>query len=306
MKRNSLIKILSVCTVMTMVVSCAQGNPEPLAEKDIPMDEINDTLNDEATMGNHLLHSIELQLYDRDIPVKVLMKFPKGEAKGTIVLLQGWNLGYQEWCTKTSVCDKALEMGYVLVLPDMGKSTYQTEFYAETRKEWRLFPTKTWLVDTCFTYLQEHYNILLKDQRSFVLGLSTGGRGAGLLALECPDIFSAGASLSGDFDQSLLLTDKIYNGFYGPYDKFKERWEGRDNILNRAAEFKVPMYLGHSKLDRICPVDQTTIFYDTIRAVNPSLEVILNIDTTLTQEKAHSYDYWGMEVDAVLKFFNSH
>lgn len=237
-----------------------------------------------------------------DVKVDIIRPVKCDTAQGTIVILHGWNLPASDWCNKTSLCQKALDQGYLLILPHMGKSTYQYEFYPETRRDWLLFPTRRWLQDTAISHIRNQFNVLQNDQHNYILGLSTGARGVALIVLDMPETFLASAALSGDCDQSLMPTEAIYRGFYGSFTEFPERWTGRDNIISRIKEFKTPIYLGHGALDRVSPHEQTVLFYEKLKACQPEVPAILHIDSTAK----HDYQYWDSEVDAMLLFFKEH
>ncbi len=231
--------------------------------------------------------------------VLVEIKVPDVQ-KGTLLLLHGWNLPSTDFCTKTKLCQMALDSGYVLIIPDFGKSTYQWENYPQTIKRFLRYPTRKWMMDTFMVHLQKEFNLLVKGERNFVYGVSTGGRGAALLALENPDVFKATACLSADFDQSQLIGEPINTGYYGSLDKFRERWTGRDNIHNRAGEFKSGIYLGHGVIDKVCPVSQTINFDKELKKVNPRLRIETHIDST----GAHDYPYWDSNTVSILAFFS--
>ncbi|MFK7783998.1 MAG: alpha/beta hydrolase-fold protein, partial [Crocinitomicaceae bacterium] len=166
-------------------------------------------------------------------PIEVIIKFPSDTAfKGTIIALPGWNYDNNEWCEKTELCEKALSQGYALILPEMGKSIYCDSVFPETRKDWLRYPTRSWMKETLIPRIQEEFQLLLTDQDNFVMGLSTGARGAVLLAMDLPEIFSACGALSGDFDQTRYTKDKLYNGYYGPFQEFQDRWIGKDNAIS--------------------------------------------------------------------------
>jgi dienelactone hydrolase len=229
---------------------------------------------------------------------KVFIKICNGKKKGTFLLLHGWNLPAEDWCSKTSLCNEAVKLGYCVVLPDMGKSIYQENNFPETRNEWRIFPTRKWLSDTLILLLQNKYSLLLKNEDNYIVGLSTGARGVALLLLDLPELFKCAAALSGDYNQMKMPADKLMTGFYGPIDKFKDRWENTDNPASRIKEYKTPIYLGHGKLDKVVPPEQTQLFYDSLKKYHPDLKIKLNMP-----DAQHDYDYWGSEVENVLKFF---
>ncbi len=233
--------------------------------------------------------------------VQITLRYPEAaKPKGALLLLHGWNLPPSEWCEKTTFCTRALQEGFVLIIPDLGKTTYHFQRYPETKAHYMPYPTRRWIMDTAIVHLQRNLKLLLPGQNNFVAGISTGGRGAALLALELPKVFRAAACLSADFDQSKLTDDPIYNGYYGPYRRFAERWNGRDNMHKRAAEFKVPLFLAHGGKDDICPVSQTRDFYKEILRIN-TVRTELYID----EKAGHTYEFWESCSEPVLKFFLS-
>ena len=232
--------------------------------------------------------------------IKVLVKIAKNvKNKGTILVLPGWNFPPDDWCSKTTLCEKSTKQGYNLVFPDMGKSTYQTKVFPETRVEWRSTPTRKWLTDTLIPYLQKEFSLLIKKDRNFIVGLSTGARGVALVVLNLPKLFKGAAALSGDYNQSRIPYDNITTGYYGSYFKFKKRWDTTDNTVYRIKEFNTPIYLGHGKLDKVSPPEQTKLFYDSLVKYHPKLKVLLHMPNA-----GHNYDYWESEVDKILEFFN--
>ncbi len=231
---------------------------------------------------------------------KVFINTPVHKAKhGTLLVLKGWNLPPEDCCIKTTLCKKASEMGYYIVLPDMGKSIYQERTFPETLAEWRSSPTRKWLSDTLIPYLQDKYSLLLNGENNFIVGLSTGARGVVLLVLDVPKLFRGVAALSGDYDQSKMPDDKLMTGFYGPYQKNKERWDKTDNPVHRIKEFNTSIYLGHGKSDTVVPACQTRLFYDSLVKYHPYLKARLNMP-----DAGHDFDYWDSEVDNILSFFN--
>jgi len=230
---------------------------------------------------------------------KVLIKTSTQKKKGTFLVLQGWNLPVEDWCSKTELCSKATTNGYCVVLPDMGKSIYQQKDYLETRVEWRSFPTRQWLSDTLIPMLQKKYGLLLKNENNYIVGLSTGARGVALVLLDFPDLFKGAAALSGDYNQLKLPADNLMAGYYGSFTQFRDRWTNTDNPIMRIKEYHTPIYLGHGKLDKVVPPEQTVMFYDSLVKNHPKLKVKLN----MPDNNKHDYVYWGSEVDNIFKFF---
>jgi S-formylglutathione hydrolase FrmB len=230
---------------------------------------------------------------------KVVMQFTSKPVKGTVLLLQGWNFPPDDWCVHTDICRKLLDKGYHLVMPDMGKSIYHSAIYKETRTDWVKYPTRRWLVDTLFVLLQKDFQLLDSTRQNFVIGLSTGARGAVLVAMDCPGMFAGVAALSGDYDQTKMTGDNLCKGYYGAFVKFKSRWRQVDNPTTRIKELTIPIYLGHGMSDKVVPVSQTIQFYKELRKQCPLLKAKLSTPTN-----NHDYQYWASEVDSILRFFD--
>ncbi len=229
---------------------------------------------------------------------KVFIKVPTQKTRGTFLVLHGWNFPADDWCNKTGLCSKATEQGFYVVLPDMGKSIYQDQNYPETRNEWRVYPTRSWLSDTLIPLLQKKYGLLLKNDSNYIVGLSTGARGVALVLLDFPDLFKGAAALSGDYDQVKMPNDNLMTAYYGAYLTHKERWQKTDNPVYRISEYKTPIYLGHGTIDKVVPPAQTIEFYDSLKKYHPTLKTKLSMP-----EAAHAYEYWDSEVDSIMKFF---
>jgi pimeloyl-ACP methyl ester carboxylesterase len=230
----------------------------------------------------------------------VEIMLPEGDVKADLLVLPGWNFSRTDWCAKSSLCKRALKKGYRLILPEMGKSIYASEYYPETRNDWRVYPTRTWVTDTLIPQLQNDHCVLQHGGHNYMVGLSTGARGVALIALHRPGLFAAGAALSGDYDQRLLTSDNLMRGVYGDYESFKDRWEGQDNPTVNADKFTTPLYLGHGLEDDVVPHEQTEVFYKALKRARPDLHVELH----LADNKGHDYGYWNSEVDDMITFFD--
>ena len=97
---------------------------------------------------------------------QVFIKICEHKPKGTFILLHGWNLPADDWCSKTTLCKKIIKRGYNIVMPDMGKSVYQEINFHETRSEWLMYPTRKWLSDTLIPLLQKKYSLLLINENN--------------------------------------------------------------------------------------------------------------------------------------------
>lgn len=231
--------------------------------------------------------------------IEVRIRIPEVELQGTIMALPGWNYPNTHWCDSTTLCEKALKYGYAIILPQMGKSNYCSQTYKETRKDWLHYPTRTWVVQTLIPTMQKN-GLLIEGDPNFIMGLSTGARGALLIGLDLNKIWRGLALLSGDFDHSKFPNDRLYIGSYGKMSEFPERWKTHDNSIYLISQLKSPVYIGHGKLDRVVDVKHSQLLADTLRKKN--WEFVYHVDS----KGAHNYNYWNSEVDAILEFFENH
>lgn len=234
--------------------------------------------------------------------IEVRILFPKNNQTGCILALPGWNFSKTDCCEKSEFCKKASEKGFILVLPEMGKSVYSGEFYKETRKDWTKYPNREWVISKMIPQLQKNYNLLKPGGNNFLYGISTGARGVALIAMNTDSIFLAGACLSGDFDQSKLPGDNLMKGYYGSFEKFPERWNGTDNPSKNINKLKIPLFIAHGKLDKVVPFDQSETFKKEIHKTRP--KQIVNFVSV--ENAGHDYSFWNSQTDAILKFFSEH
>jgi pimeloyl-ACP methyl ester carboxylesterase len=241
---------------------------------------------------------ITIQIEGR--PVSIQGVSEKKECLGTILVLPGFNFSRLDWCEKVpALCKMAKDSGFVLVFPEMGKSVYASRFYLETRIDLQQFPTRKWLSDTVINHLRESYGLFDTLGNNYIVGLSTGARGAALLYTDLPKLFAAIALLSGDFDQTQMPKDNLMTLYYGPYEKNKERWELVDNVATKLQNWVCPTYIGHGQKDKIVPPSQSKWLAERLK--NQKIQVVLH-----EPEMGHDYSYWGSETQNVLNFFKKH
>ncbi|MCX8123190.1 MAG: alpha/beta hydrolase-fold protein [Spirochaetes bacterium] len=232
----------------------------------------------------------------KQIPVDIIIS--DSNCKKNILVLPGWNFSRKRWIEETSLRSEASKRGYNLILPEMAVTIYESNYYPETKRKWAQTPGSRWIKEILVPTLQKR-GLLLEYQFNAVMGLSTGGRGAVLTALYNKGIFKAAASLSGDFDQTRMPNDKLMAAVYGPYEKFKVRWQTADNPYYMIDQWEIPLYLGHGTKDGIVPFEQTKIFYETLKKSKPECTIIFN-----QPANGHDFIYWNSEVVPVLEFFD--
>lgn len=261
---------------------------------------------------------------NRGVQVKIIL--PEKQLKGMILLLPGWNLPDLDWSTKTSVCSKALSMNFGLVFVEMGKSVYMDSFYPSMRKDYKFYPTRTWLWDTVIKPLQQ-YGWFTPGSPSFVLGLSTGARGALILGIENSCCIKAVAGLSGDYNPLLDTKDGLMVNTLGAYEKNAFRWRGTNNISLRSEELNCHVFLAHGENDQIVPIAQSLDLWNRIPKQGVTLKklnygkiknaISYKSTTYISENKTyqlrfvsikdanHDYQFWNKSGLLALDFFKS-
>lgn len=225
---------------------------------------------------------------------------PRNSLVGTILVLPGWNFPRTSWIENSDLVEYADKYGYALILPEMGKTIYASTYYPETEMKWNAIPGGEFIKTRFLREIQTRHNLLQPGQYNTLLGLSTGGRGVALIALENPNLFKAGASLSGDFSQENMPNDNLMTAVYGPFSENRDRWLGRDNPQSRREEWTMPLFLAHGTEDDIVPESQSRLFYESLQEVHQNQVII---EYFPVEGAKHDYDFWNSQLENVFSFY---
>lgn len=220
-------------------------------------------------------------------------------SRGNILFLHGWNLSPLGWCEQTNLCNKLRYEGYNIIIPEMGKSMYASDVYKETMPTMRKFPQRSWINDTLLPYMAEYYDVFRKSSSNYLLGFSTGARGAMAIAQDEPDIFKAAVLISGDYDQTLMKDDNLMNFYYGDYESFSERWTGKDNLLRNISKLKMPVFVAHGQNDPVVPFIQSDSLVKALKKMN-TVKVMFDFP----KNQGHDFRFIDSEVDNIVNFLN--
>ncbi len=282
-------------SIFTLIFNLACKNTTSTIER--PLKSNPDSAQ---TVNETKVHSLYKETKSQTIElygVKVDLKFPDS-VKGYIMILPGWNFPRYDWCNQTTLCQKALQQGFALIMPEMGESIYATRFYPQTWDKMRKTLTRRWLTDTLIKYLQDSFGILKPDQNNFIMGLSTGAHGSGLVVEDNPKLFKACALLSGDYDQTTLPMDLVFIATYGPYQQFPQMWR-TDNVVTEISNLNIPTFIGHGMQDPLIPISQSRWLEKKLKEQHPN-----QIVETRYLPGKHDYKFWEQETQPILTFFN--
>lgn len=140
-------------------------------------------------MGLHIIHWYSATI-GKSTTMQVLV--PDGDPPfATIYLLHGLSADASVW-TRFHNLERIMEgKPAVVVMPDADRS-----FYTNDPRPGGL-PYEDYVADEIRTYVERVFPVRREREARACVGLSMGGYGALLLSLKHPDLFCAGASISG-------------------------------------------------------------------------------------------------------------
>ncbi len=247
-------------------------------------------------------------------PVKgrglVQIYFPKNYAgpsgARTLIVLHGYRQQPSDWENGTPVTEYADRYGFVLACPAMTTTLYESRYFPETVNKWAPQPGGVFIAKTLIGFLRKNFGLAKDRGVTGIFGISTGARGAVLLAAQHKKLFGAAAGLSGDYDSESIKNDRLLISVYGYYESNRERWEEEVNIIKLAENLKkTPVFLGHGTNDAVVPPPQTKMLADRLMqlaADRGGYEVV--VDSVKSKGAGHDWKYWGSLVPEVFAFFD--
>jgi len=225
----------------------------------------------------------------------------------TLLVLHGYRQQPIDWERNTPIAEYADRYGIVLICPAMSTTLYESQYYPETTNRWAPIPGGTYVMDILLPYLRKYYRLADDRGRTGIFGISTGGRGALLLASLHPEAFAAAAGISGDYDPVSMRYDRLLISIYGYYDSHRARWENDDNILRLAPRLKkTALFLAHGGRDNVVPPSQTEALASLLSRLRTEegegYECV--VERAVSGEAGHDWAYWARLVPAVMKFFD--
>ncbi|OHD65024.1 MAG: hypothetical protein A2176_04555 [Spirochaetes bacterium RBG_13_51_14] len=240
----------------------------------------------------------------------VQMYIPKNYAgvssARTLIVLHGFRQQPGDWEKSTPIAEYADAYRFVLVCPAMSTTLYESKYFPETENKWAPVPGGEYIMKVLIPFLRSRFGLAVDRERTGIFGISTGARGALLLAARHNDVFGAAAGLSGDYDSASLKQDRLVISVYGPYDANKERWEDEVNIIKLAERLKkTPVFLGHGARDSVVLPPQTKMLSERLTELhNDRGGYELEVDQEKSRNAGHDWNYWASMVPDVLRFFD--
>jgi len=261
------------------------------------------------TPGQWLRHlKIEFSDKDQTASTQVQIFFPKNYLKGkkfrTLIALHPYNGSLTDWEKYTPIESYANQHDFVLVCPEMGKTVYETKFYPETIEKWNSIPGGVFVGEILIKYLQKNFALAADRESTGIFGVSTGARGAILIASVYNDVFGAVAGLSGNYDSLATTHSKLLTDVYGEYKDFKERWQKKDNIMLLAENLEeTSLFLWHGKKDYIASNKQTILLVMKLRLFQKKEGEGYDFQYFEHKRASYGWPYWKEVVPEMMTFF---
>jgi S-formylglutathione hydrolase FrmB len=226
----------------------------------------------------------------------------KGASCALVIALHGWDHAPATFVEEARLGALAASHQLVVAIPETGRSVFESAFYPETRGRWKKAPGARWVGEVVLPWLRANLEVDASPRETAILGYSTGGRGAFVVAQRYPQFGFVG-SVSGTFDLMSLAPrtgeHRIHAAVFGPRRRHAGRWRHEDviasGLLGRLAG--VHVYAAHGDADAVVPAGQ-------LRALEAALASIATASAQLVTVKGGGHDWplwnahWGPMFEA--------
>ncbi len=275
------------------------------------------------------MRDISLEYLDGDTVKTATLQifFPKnyrrGTTKRTIIALHNTGSDQREWERNSNIAGYANTHGFVVVCPGMGSTIYETSYYPETTRKWDGIPGGKWVGEVLISFIRGRFNLARDRSHTAIMGVSSGARGAILVASKYPEIFGAAAGLSGYYDPLSMTKSSLLTAVYGDHGKFTERWKNDDNIIETAKNLKdTAVFIAHGKDDSHYHYEQSRLlavkllmlrnnFIETMKGTAKddakSEEIAKSIypfELHLMRREYHNWPFWNYITPRMMEYFN--
>lgn len=210
-----------------------------------------------------------------------------------VIALHGWDHSPALFARRAELAPLADRHGFVVAIPDTGRSIFETRLYPETRGKWRKVPGARWVGEVVLPELRKTLSVSAERRHTAIIGYSTGGRGALLVAARYPELAFAG-SVSGTYDLMSLRRGtgeyRIHALIYGSRDRHPERWRRDNGIASEHLDALAGhhLYVAHGDEDRVVPLGQLAILKDALAGV-PTASATFEV----TPGGGHDWALWN-------------
>jgi len=211
------------------------------------------------------------------------------------IALHGWRHTAAHWAP-LGIGALADRYGVAVVLPETTTSVFERAWYPETRRAWGRLPGACWIGEVVLPWARRTLPVSPERRRTAILGYSTGGRGALMVAGRYPEFAFAG-SLSGTFDLGLLRPGDgeyaIHEEVFGSRATHPGRWSGEEVDPGLPALAGTALFAAHGGADAVVRPDQLAALARRLPADGPPA-VLVEVAGA-----GHDEQFWRLELPAL-------
>lgn len=213
----------------------------------------------------------------------------------TLYLLHGSYGGYTDWTLNTNIARYAEENCLAVVMPDGENSGYNSVDSGDYKK---------FITQELPQYLGAIFPLSSKKENRFIAGLSMGGYGAALLALECPNIYSYCGVLSGCVDFYQLLEGELSYAkkMSNSYKKqFKKYIDNKSNLYSSMNLYPKNIESGNEVKFFFTSGDKDLFIAEIMDFADKLIEKGISVKKQIAPG-IHNWIYWDEHIKDVLNW----
>ena len=211
-----------------------------------------------------------------------------------LYLLHGLSDDYSSWLRRTSIERYIGTLPVVVVMPDAGRS-----FYTDMKHGLKYW---TFISEELPLLIQQLFPVSTKREDTFVAGFSMGGYGALKLALNHPERFAAAGAMSSVTDIAAKFGDPRYAGWqfediFGAPELLASDGNDLFASLDKSAKLTTK-----PRIIQICGTEDY-LWQDNLKLKEAFEKNNYSDYVFESHPGAHSWDFWDLYIQTILKFF---
>ena len=211
-----------------------------------------------------------------------------------LYLLHGLSDDYSSWMRRTSIERYLGNLDVVAVMPDVDRSFYTDMKYG--LKYW------TFISEELPALISQMFPVSTRREDTFVAGFSMGGYGALKLALNHPEKFAAAGAMSSVTDIISKFGDPRYQGW-----QFENIFGSPEEVISKGNDLftaldKTACQAVKPRIIQICGTEDY-LWQDNLK-LKSAFEKNSYPDYVFESHPGiHSWDFWDVHIQTILKFF---
>jgi len=211
-----------------------------------------------------------------------------------VYLLHGYTGYYNNWYLKEPKLPQyASKYKMIIVTPEGSLDSWYLDLDSTKMYE-------TYISTEVPNWINAHYKTKANKKYRGICGLSMGGHGALIIAIDHPNKFETASSISGALDLRPFYKKWNLTQLLGDLEKHPSIW------FNNTFAGKLYRLDKSTQQEFLIDCGDNDIFIDVNRKVHSQLNNIGIKHKFIVNPGKHSWDYWKKELPYHLQFFHNH